>query len=113
MPYTFTVRPGYGSDDLLIEFGGVSDRYVFVETLQTELQRIDATETAAPLRPAIVDELLIEYDSPHGPFEFSMDIWDLAFIHAPDNQDAIDAIADVLRDSSNFSEEAVDFSEYR
>ena len=113
MTYTLKIRPAYNSDDLLLEFESVTgERPAFLGTLEDELTRIDAEQTDVDTHRRTRDEYLIAYDSDCGPFELDMDCWDLPFILAPHNQEAIEEIATLLRDSEAFVEVEADFSEY-
>ena len=58
------------------------------------------------------DEVLMRVTTDYGKFALSKDIWGFAFIVAENNQHCISLIDGVLRNSSLFEKEEVDFKDY-
>ena len=110
--YKYTVRPAYGSEELLIEFSPEKADKSFFDNLfgaiaDLSLKIIDVHDLW------MNDEIIIALDSVEGEFEISRDVWDYAFILAKDNQKIIPRIADLLTKSKHFTEVLVDFADYR
>ena len=59
------------------------------------------------------DELLFELSTLHGSALLSIDIWDLAFIMAENNQDLILKIDAILSKNEHCLKEVVDFEKYK
>ncbi len=106
-PYKYHLRPGYGSDKLLLEF--------ILNNSYTEFGK-DLFETLKDINPKVDtiedlwmnDEVLLNVSSDKGSFLLSKDIWDFAFIMADENQSAIKTIDSILNDSNLFDKEEVD-----
>lgn len=111
-PYKYHLRPGYGSDELLLEFILDSSDIQFgkdlLETLQSINPKIDSVEDLW-----MNDEILLQVSSDKGAFLFSKDIWDFAFITAENNQACIEHIDLVLSKSDLFKKEDVNFEDYK
>ncbi|KRD11361.1 hypothetical protein ASE21_06535 [Flavobacterium sp. Root901] len=111
MKYKYHLRPGYKSQDLLIEiFSGVED-----ENFMTDL--LDSIAAIHPKMDEINDlwmndEILMEMSSDSGFFSISKDIWDFAFIMS-DNQECINRINSLLSENKNFQKVEVDFENYK
>ncbi len=111
-PYKYRLRPGYGSDKLLLEF--------LLDITDTEFQK-DLFTTITGLNPKfdtvedlwMNDEVLLHVSSDSGKFTLSKDIWDFAFIMAENNQACINLIDEILRNSILFEKEEVDFENYK
>jgi hypothetical protein len=111
-PYTYHLRPGYGSDKLLLEFFLDSSDTDFLNDLFTTLKDIGPKiETVENWW--MNDEVLLHVSSDKGEFLFSRDVWDFAFILADNNQSCIKLIDEMLNNSSWFKKEEVDFGKYR
>jgi hypothetical protein len=109
--YRYRLRPGYGSDKLLLEF--------FLDTTDTEFGKIlfTALRNINPKVDAVEDiwmnhEVLLDVSSDKGAFTLSKDIWGFAFIMAEDNQSCIKFIDDILDINNMFEKEKVRFEDY-
>lgn len=112
MPYKYRLRPGYGSDKLLLEFLLTNTDTEFNKDLFTTLK--DLNPTADKVEDLWMnDEVLLQVSSYKGAFTLSKDIWDFAFIMADNNQHCINLIDEILCKSSLFEKEEVDFENYR
>lgn len=110
--YNYHFRPGYGSDELLIEFISGVENETFIS---------DLLDTIKSIQPAIIDlndlwmndEVLYSINSTIGTFTLSKDIWDLAFIMAENNQPCIEKINQLLLMDNRFEKIDVDFNTYK
>ena len=111
-PYLYHLRPGYGSDKLLLQFFLDGDDVAFNNDLLATLQdinpKIDLVEDLW-----MNDEVVFHISSKHETFYLSKDIWGFAFIMAENNQLAIKIIDEILSRSDLFEKEEVDFDNYR
>jgi hypothetical protein len=111
-PYKYRLRPGYGSDKLLLEFLLTNTDPEFNKDLFTTLNvlkpRVEKVEDLW-----MNDEVLLEVSSEMWNFTLSKDIWDFAFIMADNNQLCIKRIDEILCKSSLFEKEEVDFEKYK
>lgn len=107
--YLYRVRPGYGSDKLLVEFMNDSTEEAFVADLFAIL-------SANGIRAIQENDLIFVHqsvmESPAGLFEIDHDEWCMIWLHADDNQDAIHFIDRILTASGKFQKEPVDFAKY-
>ena len=111
-PYKYHLRPGYGSDKLLLEFILDSSDTDFYKDLFTTIKDIGPKiETVENLW--MNDDVVLHLSSDKGEFLFSKDVWDFAFILADNNQPCIKLIDEMLNNSSWFTKEEVDFEKYR
>lgn len=100
--YTYIVRPGYGSDELLIEFINGPEKQSFFTDLKTALDKLDLIiESTEDIW--MNDEIFLNITSNVGKFILSKDIWDLAFIMAEENQEAIKSIDQQLNNNKLFN----------
>ena len=109
--HAYHLRPGYGSENLLIEFINYSDG----DTLNTDF--LDALKELNPEVKSlndlwVNDELIYTIDSNLGSFTFSIDTWGFAFIIADDNQLCITRIAELLLSDNRFHKIEVDPAKY-
>jgi hypothetical protein len=112
MKYKYYFRPGYSSQDLLIEiFSGVEDE-CFLTDLMDVLSEINP-EVESINDLWMNDEVLMEISSDLGFFSISKDIWDFAFIMADDNQECLNSINLILQKNKNFQKVEVDFENYK
>ena len=106
--FTFAIRPGNNTEELLIEFrkGSGSDemilamKKVLAEANADVIEKIDLWQN---------DEVIYKMKSQFGSFEISSDNYGCIFIMAPDNQPAIVAISSLLSKSNIFKSEAISF----
>jgi hypothetical protein len=110
--YKYHLRPGYGSDKLLIEFfSGVGNENFLAELL----------DAIAPINPKLADlkdlwmndEIILEMESSIGPFLFSKDVWNTAFIMTDDNQQGLREINSMLMKDPRFEKVEVNFDNYK
>lgn len=110
--YKYHYRPGYGSDNLLIEFISGVENENFVVELFDALKNIN---------PKILghedlwmnDEILYTIESTLGQFTLSKDNYDLAFIMSENNQACVEKINDILCKDNQFEKIEVDNNIYR
>ena len=111
-PYKYHLRPGYGSDKLLLEFLLHSTDTEFDKDLFTTLRDINPkVDTVEDLW--MNDAVLLHVSSDKGPFTLSKDIWDFAFIMADNNQPCVKRIDEILNSSNLFEKEEVNFEDYK
>ena len=111
-PHKYHLRPGYGSEELLLEFFPDSSESQFINDLMNTLKGInpfvDAVEDLW-----MNDEIVFQVSSDVGSFVFTKDNWGFAFIMADNNQLAIKCINEILKSSKLFVKEEVDFEKYK
>lgn len=111
-PYTYFLRPGYGSDKLLLEFMLVSSDTGFVKDLLTALKtlnpKIEAVEDLW-----MNDEVLLNVSSDEGAFVVTKDVWNFVFVIAENNQSCISLIDEILKSNGLFQKKDGDFENYR
>ena len=110
--YKFRYRPGYGSDNLLIEF------FYGVENEDFGTDLFDAIKEINPKLTGredlwMNDEILYTINSDLGQFTLSKDIWDLAFLMADDNQSCVLQINNLLLTDNRFEKIEVDFKDFK
>jgi hypothetical protein len=107
--HTYKVRPAYGSDRLLIEFGPSSSDKEFVADL------CDILKGSGLLPKDEVDLVfltIVHFDTPAGPLEMELDEWGGGFFLAEEDQDAIHFLDRILQESGRFRRESVNFEDY-
>lgn len=110
--YRYRVRPGYGSTELLIELLPKSADKAFDAELMKVLEQLNGKVTDTD-ELWMNDEVVLNFVSDVGPFEVSISSWDIVFIHAPNNQNAIVKIEEALQANAKFQQEIVDFEQYK
>ena len=110
-PYIYRLRPGYGSDKLLLEFLLDSTDNAFVQDLLTTLKAMHPVVNSVE-DLWMNDEVLWSVSSSQGAFSLSKDSWGFAFIMAEENQSCLKLIDELLNNSSLFEKEEVDFKKY-
>ncbi|MBB1481668.1 MULTISPECIES: hypothetical protein [Pseudoalteromonas] len=122
----FLVRPGYKTEELLVEFLGdhrepqfPDIQEILVKGLKAEpdqLKSFDPTQYSSfdiATMAVAADEFLTFWKYSNGEYELDDDIWAF-FIHAPkNNRQVISDIEGVLLASGKFIKEEVDFSQYK
>jgi len=113
----FSIRPGYGSDVLLVEFLGDhrGDGYPPVGALLAEALGAAAAPMSALDRELALasDGLISKWRYAGGEYEIDDDGWSL-FILAPTNNQAVMAdIERALIASERFVKQPVDFAKYQ
>jgi hypothetical protein len=111
-PYKYHLRPGYGSDKLLLEFFLDSSDAEFEKDLFTTLKDINPTVHAVE-DLWMNDEVFLHVSVDKGTFTLSKDIWGFAFIMAENNQHCIKLIDEILNNSNLFEKEDVNFENYK
>ena len=110
--YRYSLRPAYGSKDLLLEFiiddpGSAFDRDLFsaLDDLQPDITALQDLW--------MNDEIILTISCTKGELLYSKDIWGFAFIMAQYNQECVIAIDEILQKSELFLKEEVDYEDYR
>jgi hypothetical protein len=112
MKYKYYLRPGYKSQDLLIEIvSGAEDEYFLTDLLDSLSEINPKVDKMNDLW--MNDEIEIEVSSDIGLFYVSKDIWDLAFIMSDNNQECINKINLILLKDKNFHKAEVNFEDYK
>lgn len=110
--YNYYHRPGYGSDEFLIEFISGVEENTFLP---------DLLGAIVILKPVINDvndlwvndELILKFDSVSGLFTLSKDLWGFAFITSENNQAVIGRIDELLSGHPKFEKVPVDPERYK
>ena len=110
--YHYKLRPGYKSQELLIEFfKGVDENAFLADVLITiaalDVQLLDVENLW------MNDEMLYFFKTAQGNFRLSKDIWHNAFITCEQNQALILAIEQLLQKDEKFEKVEVDFEKYK
>jgi hypothetical protein len=111
-PYTYYLRPGYGSDKLLLEFVLDSSDTGFGKDLLTALKDLNP-KVGAVEDLWMNDEVLLNVSSDEGAFVLSKAVWGSAFIMSENNQSCIKVIDEILNNNGLFRKKEVDFENYR
>lgn len=109
--YRYHCRPGFGSQELLIEFLIQKADKQFFQDLYEALSPINI-KAGEKVDLWMNDEVLQYFTTDQGKFELSVDIWDCIFIMSKSNQKVIHKIDSILKEHPLFEKEEVDFSEY-
>jgi len=107
--YRYQVRPGYGSEKLLVEFLHDSSDDGFVAALRSVFS---ANGVKTKEEKDLIFMVTIIMDSPVGSFAIDHDEWDMIWIHAEENQNAIQFVDHILSRSGQFQKEEVDFNKF-
>lgn len=109
LPYK--LRPGYGSDELLIEFDSLVDDRRFVDDLRNVLQQGGFVTTGTI---EITYNSLLRFTSPYGVLDISGDEWGGVFGHGlyGKKQQAVLYADKLLQESGLFEKIEVDFADY-
>lgn len=110
--YNFLLRPGYGSQKLLIEFSIESDDEIYIEVLLNAISSI-SPKVAKIEDLWMNDETLLHLSSTNGSFIISRDIWGFVFIMSDTNQPVISEISELLEKDTYFEKKEVDYEKYR
>ena len=110
--YTYKLRPGYGTDRLLIEFNGLEDpEYFLFEILH--MLCLAGFKSKEMLNLWMNDEIQVNLSSPNGAILVSLDVWGLVFIVGNNNQTDILRIDGLLQKSGAFFKQEVNYKNYR
>ncbi|QCW99066.1 hypothetical protein FGM00_02640 [Aggregatimonas sangjinii] len=110
--YTYRLRPGYGTDRLLIEFNGLEDpEYFLFEILH--MLGLAGFKSKEMLNLWMNDEIQVNLSSQNGPILVSLDIYGLVFIVGNNNQKDILRIDELLQKSGAFVKNDINYSSYR
>ena len=110
--YNYHYRPGYGSNNLLIEFISGVESKNFGEDLFDAIKEINP-KILGQTDLWMNDEFIYEINSNNGHFMLSKDIWDMAFIMSEDNQPCISIIDQILIRDKRFEKIEVDYNKYK
>ena len=110
--YEYRIRPGYGSENILIEFTKNCDGNEFHESLKNVLGKINVKSKQID-DLWMNDEMLYHIKSDIGKFQISSDSWGGLFILADNNQEAINELGYLLSHDDRFLKEEVDYKKYR
>ena len=110
--YKYFFRPGYQSENLLIEIFDGAENETFVSDFLGAVREINPKLNDV-LDLWMNDEVLMSYDSEIGFFTLSKDIWGFAFITAENNQQGLAQINSILEKASLFEKVEVDFENYK
>jgi hypothetical protein len=110
--YQYKYRPGYGSDNLLIEFFTKTEGDILLQDILNTIKKIN------PRLEAIQDlwmndEILLEFKSDIGEFTFSKDIWGFAFIMTENDQECLKEINAMLSADPLFEKMEFNPDEYK
>ena len=109
--YKYRCRPGYGSENLLIEFISEVDNGTFGTDLFDALKEINP-QISGREDLWMNDEFLFKITSDIGELIISKDNWEVAFLMADKNQSCILQINDLLLKDMRFEPLAVDFNDF-
>ncbi len=110
--YTYKLRPGYGSSNLLIEFGIPEDADYFLFELMKLLSE-SGFKSNGKIDLWMNDEILIDMRSSNGNLTLSLNSWGMLFIMGNHNQKDILRIHKLLSIHPDFRKEEVDYSLYQ
>lgn len=110
--YQYYFRPGYQSEELLIDIFGGAEKESFFPDFMEAIKEIKPKMNDI-LDLWMNDEVLMTIDSDAGTFTVSKDIWGLAFIMADNNQEGLQRINSILEQSQQFEKVDVDFENYK
>jgi len=112
MKYKYHLRPGYQSEDLLIEiFYGTENKNFFSDFFDSIAKINPEVEKMTDLW--MNDEYIFYVNSDIGAFSISKDIWDLVFIMSDYNQECLEKINLLLLEDKNFQKVEVNFENYK
>lgn len=109
--YNYRCRPGYGSEELLIEFTSEVEKPNFLTDLFDAIKEINpviSNKESILLNGEI--SYTIKIDS--GQFSLVIDSWNLAFLMS-DNQECIFKINRLLVEDERFEKIEVNFDDYK
>jgi len=112
MKYKYNFRPGYKSQDLLIEIFSGAENEDFLSDFLNAISEINPKVDSIK-NLWMNDEHLFEITSDAGFFILSKDIWDLAFIMSDENQECLNTINSILLKDQNFQKTEVNFDDYK
>lgn len=110
--FSYKLRPGYGSKELLIEFERIGQADDFIKTLLDSLSK-DGFVFGDISDVWMNDEIWIHLKSKNGDVTLTRDIYDFVFILGEKNQQDILRIDEILLNSGKFHKEKVDFDDYK
>lgn len=110
--YTYKLRPGYGTERLLLEFNGLEDPEYFLFEL-LHMLGLAGFKSKEMLNLWRNDEIQVNLTSPNGAILVSLDVWGLVFIVGNNNQTDILRIDELLQKSGAFLKKEVDYERYQ
>jgi len=105
--YSYKLRPGYGSGDLLIEFGDFENADSLVQDVLT-LLKANGFQFDDLQDVWMNNEVWLHLTSENGKVTITKDSWGLVFIMGEENQKDILKIDKILFGSGIFEREEVD-----
>lgn len=109
--YIYRFRPGYGSNEFLLEFTKNAGSEEFYMDLFDAFSSINC-KTEVLDDEWHDDELVMQIDSEIGIFELSQDTQNTVFILTEDNQAGLKLLEELLQNNQNFSREEVNNKRY-
>ena len=110
--YKFHLRPGYGSDKLLIDIFYGAEKEEFLSDFLAAISSINPkVESAIDLW--MNDEVQLSIHSDLGSFSLSKDTWGFAFLWNDADQHVVKKVSDLLAGDTRFEKVAVDFDKYK
>lgn len=109
--YIYRFRPGYGSDEFLLEFTKNAGSEEFYMDLFDAFSSINC-KTEVIDDEWNDDELVMHIHSDIGSFELSQDSLNTVFILTEDNQKGLKLLEELLQHSKLFSKEEVNHKRY-
>ncbi len=107
--YNYRCRPGYGSEELLIEFTSEVENPNFLTDLFDAIKEINPVLSD---KERINEEINYTINTDSGQFSLAIDIWSLAFLMS-DNQECIFKINRLLIEDERFEKIEVNFDDYK
>lgn len=110
--YSYKLRPGYGSHELLIEFFETGDADRFFDFFHNFLEKHNYARSGFS-DLWMNDQIIIHFKSNVGHIEFVRDVWDNFFVHAENNQEDILRIDGLMLESGLFEKLEMNPGDYR
>jgi hypothetical protein len=110
--YKYHFRPGYQSQELLIDIFYSAESDTFLSDFLSAINEINPKMIDID-DLWINDEILVTIDSEIGKFILSKDIWGFAFVMADNNQEGLARMNSILENATLFEKVEVDFNRYK
>lgn len=111
-PYSYLLRPGYRTSELLIEFVIIKEPKSFIQELINLLTVNDFLYNGST-DVWMNQEILIHLESSNGKVNVIRDFYDFVFILGENNQKDILRIDTILIKSGLFEKKKADYSKYK
>lgn len=109
--YIYRFRPGYGSNEFLLEFTKNAGSEEFYLDLFDAFSSINC-KTKVIEDEWNDDELVMQINADIGTFELSQDSQNTVFILTEDSQQGLKLLEELLQNNQNFSREDVNHKRY-